>query len=187
VAAPIFLTLDEVLAIHADQVRRYGGAHGVRDWGLLSSALAMPQASFGGVYLHNSLAEMAAAYLFHLARNHPFLDGNKRAALASALAFLWLNDEHLEADEDELTELVMGVAAGRRDERASRRRPSSSRGASLAPFRGIEGGASDEAECLPDDRPRCPSSWRSRAGSRPVARRPVRVRSSRASSAPPTS
>ena len=81
--------------------------------GLLSSALAMPQASFGGVYLHTSLAEMAAAYLFHIAQNHPFVDGNKRAALAAALAFIWLNDRRLEAGEDELTELVMGIAAGR--------------------------------------------------------------------------
>jgi death-on-curing protein len=112
-AEPVFLTLDEVLAIHADQIRRYGGNHGVRDVGLLSSALAMPQASFGGVYLHTSLAEMAAAYLFHIAQNHPFVDGNKRAALATALAFIWLSDQRLEAGEDELTELVMGIAAGR--------------------------------------------------------------------------
>ena len=112
-AEPVFLTLDEVLAIHANQIRRYGGSHGVRDLGLLSSALAMPQASFGGEYLHTSLAEMAAAYLFHIAQNHPFVDGNKRAALAAALAFIWLNDRRLEAGEDELTELVMGIAAGR--------------------------------------------------------------------------
>jgi death-on-curing protein len=113
VAKPLFLTLDEALLIHADQVRRYGGSHGVRDLGLLSSALAMPEASLGGLYLHPSLAEMAAAYLFHIAQNHPFLDGNKRSALAAALAFLWLNDQRLDADEDELTDLVMGVAAGR--------------------------------------------------------------------------
>ena len=112
-AEPLFLTLDEVLAIHADQIRRHGGRHGVRDVGLLGSALAMPQATFGGVYLHTSLAEMAAAYLFHVAQNHPFVDGNKRAALASALAFLWLDDRRLEAGDDELTELVMGLAAGR--------------------------------------------------------------------------
>jgi death-on-curing protein len=112
-ADPVFLTLDEVLAIHADQIRRYGGSHGVRDVGLLGSAVAMPQASFGGVYLHTSLAEMSAAYLFHIAQNHPFVDGNKRAALASALAFIWLNDQRLHADEDELVELVMGIAAGR--------------------------------------------------------------------------
>jgi death on curing protein len=112
VAEPLFLTVDEALAIHADQIRRYGGSHGLRDLGLLSSALAMPQASFDGVYLHTSVAEMAAAYLFHLAQNHPFVDGNKRAALAVALAFLWLNDRRLEAEEDELTNLVMGIASG---------------------------------------------------------------------------
>ena len=112
-AKPLFLTLDEALLIHADQIRRYGGSHGVRDLGLLSSALAMPEASFGGLHLHTSLAEMAAAYLFHIAQNHPFLDGNKRAALAVALAFIWLNDQRLEARENALTELVMGVAAGR--------------------------------------------------------------------------
>ena len=112
-ARPLFLTLDEALLIHADQVRRYGGSHGLRDLGLLGSALAMPRASFGGAYLHPSLAEMAGAYLFHVAQNHPFLDGNRRAALATALAFLWINGLRLEAHEDELTELVMGVAAGR--------------------------------------------------------------------------
>lgn len=112
-AGPVFLTLDEVLLIHADQIARYGGRHGVRDQGLLSSALAMPEASFGGMPFHASLAEMAAAYLFHLAKNHPFVDGNKRTALASALAFLWLNGQALEADDDDLTEMVMGLAAGR--------------------------------------------------------------------------
>jgi death-on-curing protein len=113
VRSPAFLTLDEALAIHADQIRRYGGSHGIRDVGLLSSALAVPQAAFGGVHLHATLAEMAAAYLFHIAQNHPFLDGNQRTALACALAFLWLNDHRLEAAADELTELVMAVAAGR--------------------------------------------------------------------------
>lgn len=111
---PLFLTLDEALAIHADQIRRYGGSHGVRDMGLLESAEAMPEASFGGQYLHGSLAEMAAAYLFHMAQNHPFIDGNKRAALAAALGFLWINGQPLEADDDELTGLVMDIAAGRR-------------------------------------------------------------------------
>jgi death-on-curing protein len=112
-ADPLFLTLDEVLAIHADQIRRYGGSHGVRGIGLLGSAVAMPQASFGGVHLHTSLAEMSAAYLFHIAQTHQFIDGNKRAALAAALAFLWLNDERLDADADDLFDLVMGIAAGR--------------------------------------------------------------------------
>ena len=110
---PLFLRIEEVLALHDDQIRRYGGVAGVRDMGLLSSSVAMPRATFGGELLHQSLFEMAAAYLFHIARNHPFLDGNKRTALAAALAFLWLNDREIEAGGDELTELVLGVAAGR--------------------------------------------------------------------------
>ena len=112
VAEPIFLTLDEALLIHADQVRRYGGSHGLRDLSLLSSALAMPEAWFGGVYLHASLAEMAAAYLFHIVRNHPFVNGNKRVGLIAALVFLGLNNLRLDADADALFDLVLGVAAG---------------------------------------------------------------------------
>jgi death-on-curing protein len=112
VKAPGFLTLDEVLALHADQVHRYGGSLGVRDMGLLESALAVPQASFGGTLLHESLAAMAAAYLFHLVRNHPFIDGNKRTGLMAALVFLGLNGLALETGEDELTDLVLGVASG---------------------------------------------------------------------------
>lgn len=107
-----FLTIDEVLALHADQIERYGGTAGVRDHGLLSSALAMPEASFDGEYLHSSVFEMAAAYLFHVCKNHPFLDGNKRTALASCLAFLWLNDLEVIAAPDEVAELVLGVADG---------------------------------------------------------------------------
>jgi death-on-curing protein len=107
-----FLSLEQVLAIHADQVRRYGGGLGVRDLGLLKSALAMPQASFSGQYLHPTLHEMAAAYLFHLTQNHPFLDGNKRIGLAASIAFLGLNDTWLEADPAELLEMVLSVARG---------------------------------------------------------------------------
>ena len=112
---PVFLALDEVLALQADQIERYGGEAGVRDPGLLSSALAMPQATFGGEWLHPTLPEMAAAYLFHIVRNHPFVDGNKRAGLISAIAFLGLNDQELVADPDELVELVVAVAAGEAD------------------------------------------------------------------------
>ncbi len=112
-ADPTFLTLDEVLALHDDQLRRYGGTTGLRDLGLLSSALGTVSATFDGQFLHQSLSEMAAAYLFHITQNHPFLDGNKRVGLAAALVFLWLNDFEVEADDDELTDLVMGVAEGR--------------------------------------------------------------------------
>lgn len=109
---PEFLTLDEVLGIHADQIRRYGGARGIRDLGLLQSAIAMPETSFGGEFLHGSLFEKAAAYLFHMARKHPFVDGNKRTALMCALVFLGLNGQRLEADPDALYTLVDGVASG---------------------------------------------------------------------------
>jgi death-on-curing protein len=109
---PRFLTLDEVLAIHSDQVRRYGGSGGIRDPGLLQSALAMPRASFGGQYLHPTLHEMAAACLFHLVQNHPFIDGNKRIGLAATIVFLGLNDVWLESDPDELLEMVLNVARG---------------------------------------------------------------------------
>jgi len=107
-----FLGLDEILALHAEQVERYGGTAGVRDLGLLESATAMPEASFNGAYLHGTLAEMAAAYLFHLAQNHAFDDGNKRVAAAATFMFLFLNDLELDCDEDELVELTLGVASG---------------------------------------------------------------------------
>jgi death-on-curing protein len=107
-----FLALDEVLAIHAHQITRYGGALGLRDRGLLESALAMPAATFGGETLHPSLHEQAAAYLFHLVKNHPFVDGNKRVGLACGLTFLRLNELRIDATDDALVELVLGVAEG---------------------------------------------------------------------------
>ena len=110
----LFFTLDEALAIHAHQITRYGEALGVRDRGLLESALAMPPASFAGEELHPSLPEQAAAYLFHLMKNHPFVDGNKRVGLACSLAFLRLNGVRVRATDDDLVDLVIGVAEGRR-------------------------------------------------------------------------
>lgn len=109
---PLFLTLDEVVAIHRDQIERYGGSLGVRDWGLLKSAVAMPAATFGGHFLHGDLCEMAAAYLFHLVQNHPFIDGNKRVGAAASDVFLTLNDLQLVADEDEFADFVLSVARG---------------------------------------------------------------------------
>lgn len=108
-----FLGLDEVLALHVAQIVRYGGAEGVRDLGLLESAVAVAEASFAGDFLHATLPEMAAAYLFHLAQNHPFVDGNKRVAAAAMFMFLYLNDLVLTCSEDELVEVTLGVAAGR--------------------------------------------------------------------------
>jgi death-on-curing protein len=108
-----FLTLDEVLAIHAHQIARHGGAPGIRDRGLLASAVAMPETTFDGEMLHATLEEQAAAYLFHLAKNHPFVDGNKRASLACALVFLRLNGVTIVASDDELVTTVLGVVDGR--------------------------------------------------------------------------
>jgi death-on-curing protein len=109
---PAFLTLDEIIAIHQDQIARFGGSEGVHDRGLLQSAVAMPAASFGGQFLHADLCEMAAAYLFHLVQNHPFVDGNKRAGAVSAYVFLALNHRRLTADNDTYAALVLSVARG---------------------------------------------------------------------------
>lgn len=89
---PIFLSLDKVLRIHDAQILAFGGSEGIRELSLLESAVMTPQASFGGEYLHQDIYQMAAAYAFHIAENQPFLDGNKRTALASAIVFLDLND-----------------------------------------------------------------------------------------------
>lgn len=109
---PDFLTLEDVLDIHARQLSRFGGGEGVRDLGLLESALAQPRATFGGEYVHSGLWEMAAAYLFHIVSNHPFVDGNKRVGLLSALVFLELNGISLTQGSEELYTLTMAVAAG---------------------------------------------------------------------------
>jgi death on curing protein len=110
---PLFLGLDEVIAIHADQIERYGGLAGIRDMQLLRSAIAMPGAGFGGDYLHTDIFEMAAAYLFHIIRNHPFVDGNKRTGAVSAVVFLLMNGIELLDDEDSLEEVVLAAAEGK--------------------------------------------------------------------------
>lgn len=112
--AASFLTLDEILAIHAHQIARYGGSPGLRDASLLESALAMPAAAFADQLLHTTIHEQAAAYLFHLVKNHPFVDGNKRVALATSLVFLELNGVTVEAADDELVQVVLDVIAGSR-------------------------------------------------------------------------
>jgi death-on-curing protein len=107
-----FLTLSEVLELHATRIERYGGSFGVRDPCLLQSALEMPRAMFGGQFLHDDLFDKASAYLFHLVQNHAFIDGNKRVGLAAALSFLDINGVEIIADEDALTEMVLSVAEG---------------------------------------------------------------------------
>jgi death-on-curing protein len=110
---PIFLTLEDVLNIHARQIALFGGDPALRDMGLLESALAQPQQAFGGQLLHEGLAAMASAYLFHIAQNHPFADGNKRAAAGAALVFLEVNGVPIEAHDDELEALVIDAVTGK--------------------------------------------------------------------------
>lgn len=118
-AEPVFLTAAEILEIHDDQISRYGGSPGIRDAGLLESDMSMPASSFGDKHLHEDIFEMAAAYLFHIAKNHPFVDGNKRAGAVAALVFLALNDIEIDAGEGEFENAVLAVADGRWDKAAT--------------------------------------------------------------------
>ncbi len=106
---PKFLTISQVLDIHQRQIQRFGGTSGVRDEGLLDSALAQPQATFGGELLHPTIGEQAAAYLYHLAMNHPFIDGNKRTAFAVMDTFITLNGYSLNLSEEQAYNLVIRV------------------------------------------------------------------------------
>lgn len=112
---PVWLDRKIVEAIHADQIRRHGGAFGLRDPGALESALARPVHRWS----HEEdadLARLAAAYCFGIARNHPFIDGNKRMAFLSAYVFLGLNGWEVEVEEAELVLVILETAAGERDE-----------------------------------------------------------------------
>ncbi len=111
---PFFLNVGEVLILHELQLARYGSA-GVRDLGLQESAVSQAQVGFGGVYLHEDVAAMAAAYLFSIVKNHPFIDGNKRTGLAAALTFLDLNGIPIDRSSAELYDATMAVAEGRLD------------------------------------------------------------------------
>lgn len=91
----LFLSADDVLRIHADQIARYGGSAEILDRPLIESATMQPQAAFDGEQLHEDLPAMAAAYLFHLSKNHGFADGNKRTGAAAAIVFLKLNGVQL--------------------------------------------------------------------------------------------
>ncbi len=110
---PIFLTLDEVLEMHQEQIQIYGGSPGLRDAAALESAVAVPQSTFGGEWLHPTIPAMAAAYLFHLCQNHAFIDGNKRIGANAAVVFLILNGWEPTFTEEELADTVLALAAGR--------------------------------------------------------------------------
>jgi len=109
---PLFLSIENVLSIHARMIKEFGGMPGVADQGMLESATAMPRAGIAGKFLHESLPAMAAAYLFHICKNHPFFDGNKRVAVVAAEVFLNINGMRLNVSNEELKELCLGVAAG---------------------------------------------------------------------------
>ena len=114
-AAIRFLSVDDVLTIHQNTIANEGGLAGLRDAGLLESAVLMPQQRFEGEYLHPDLAAMATAYLFHIAQNHAFHDGNKRAAVLAALIFLSINGVELLPPPEALEEMTMRVASGEAD------------------------------------------------------------------------
>lgn len=120
----LHLTVDIVLEIHAEAIAQFGGSDGLRDRALLESAIAAPQASFGGDSPFQDVVEVAAAYLFYLCSNHPFVDENKRVALGSCLVFLQLNGFSPAPDGDDWENLTLAVAAGAlsRDEVTSRLR-----------------------------------------------------------------
>jgi death on curing protein len=107
---PNYLSLQDVLRLHDRQVERFGGSTGVRDMGLLESALAQPEATFMGELLHPTFPAQAAAYLYHIAKNHPFVDGNKRTAFAVMDAFIRGNGYRLALTPDQAYELVLQVA-----------------------------------------------------------------------------
>ena len=109
---PVFLTVDDVLALHVDQIREFGGSEGLRDQGGLESAVAQANATYDGKYLQAGLFEMAAAYAFHIAENHPFVDGNKRAALNAAIVFLGLNGFDVVDEEGRVYSAMIGLATG---------------------------------------------------------------------------
>jgi death on curing protein len=108
---PVFLSLDEILEIHAQQIERYGGSPGLRDAAALESAIATPQATFDGKLLHTSIPAIAAAYLFHLCQNHPFVDGNKRVGANAAVTFLLMNNWEPIFEEEEFADLVLSIAS----------------------------------------------------------------------------
>ena len=109
------LTVAIVREIHSEAIGKFGGPDGVRELALLESAVAAPQASLGGQSPYQDIAEVAAAYLFYLCKNRPFVDGNKRAALGACLVFLRLNGIEPQADGPEWEELTLAVAASALD------------------------------------------------------------------------
>jgi death on curing protein len=111
----IYLSFEQIIELHDALIDKFGGLLGIRDRGLLESALAAPMMAVFGEELHKTIYNKAAAYLFYIAKNHAFLDGNKRTAAAAALAFLRANGKSTKYDADEFLEFVVSVAEGQAD------------------------------------------------------------------------
>lgn len=109
-----FIEKQDVLSIHSKQINLYGGLPGIRDEGLLDSAISQPQATFDGELLHPTIFEQAAAYLFHINNNHAFIDGNKRTAFDVMVTFLNINDYELNMTSEAAYQLTIQVAEGQR-------------------------------------------------------------------------
>lgn len=108
-----FIPDDLVLTVHADLLQRYGGRPGLRDRNLLESALAQPKMTFGGKHLHKTIFDKAAAYGFHVCKNHPFVDGNKRVAFVLMDIFLQRNGWEIVAREEAAYSVMMALASGK--------------------------------------------------------------------------
>lgn len=114
----IYLTVEQILFIQDAALRRFGGGHGLRDMGLLLSALERPKATFGGEDLYPDLPAKASALLESLVLNHPFVDGNKRTAAIAVGLFAQLNGQDLDAREGEIADCVLAFVEGRKDREA---------------------------------------------------------------------
>ena len=111
----LYLSRDQLLAIHSAQLARFGGARGAPDIGALEAAVARPAMTFAGEDLYPDIAAKAAAVMHSIIMNHPFVDGNKRVGVMAAELFIELNDARLLAEDDELEELTLTVARGELD------------------------------------------------------------------------
>ncbi|MGH2639825.1 MAG: type II toxin-antitoxin system death-on-curing family toxin [Rhabdochlamydiaceae bacterium] len=110
-----YLKTEQVITYHEEMVEKFGGLHGIRDLGLLESAMHMPRAAAFGQDLHVSLYDKAAAYLFHIVKNHPFYDGNKRTGAFCTYVFLSVNGVKIDFPDERYEELVVSVADGKAD------------------------------------------------------------------------
>lgn len=108
-----FLSLPEITRLHLDQISTFGGTNGIRDLNSLKSALHTPKATYDGQFLHPTVYEMASAYLFHIVKNHPFIDGNKRTGTMAMLVFLAINNYDFDAPNKDFLETVLQVAQGK--------------------------------------------------------------------------